>query len=326
MDKKRLKWIDMIKGISMILIIFSHSGATEFFQRLYTPIFLTVLFFTSGYTFNKNNNFKTFILNKIRSLVIPLFILGGINAVLASLLNGDNLIFRLKGLLFEVNNGNDDMWFIACLFSCEVIFYFVIKLCKENRKLILSNVIIISAIGMIWIEIIEIRLIWQLELAMVLILYLGMGYLYKGIEEKYKKYVSNKMLIMLFLVYLLSVLVFNNKANIHNENLGNEAFFLISSIIGIAFVVVLCKIIKPIKHIIFIGKNTLVYYAFQSKVIKITYLLIDALNVNKKISPFIVTLLVSLILVLPSIIINEYFPFLIGRKYKNKKIPMKSYI
>lgn len=325
MAKKRIDWIDMAKGLAMLLIILSHTNKPEIYERIYTPIFLTVLFFLSGYTFNIRNSFKEFFINKVKTLVIPLFMLGGINAILAFIVEGDNIVYRFKGLLLERNSGNDDMWFVACLFSCEILLYVIIKVCQKNKKLILLSISITSIIGMVWFELVKIRLIWQFETSLIMVLYLGLGYLYHSLEKKYEKYVSTKNIIISTILYFIIIISYNNYANLHKEILGNEIIFIIASFVGITSLIMLCKKLKPCKYIIFIGRNTLVYYAFQSKAIKVIYIILNkiSININQYILSIIIMIIVSLILIIPSIIINKYFPFLIGKKYDKVTIKNK---
>ena len=75
------------------------------------------------------------------------------------------------------------------------------------------------------------------------------------------------------------------------------------------------------RFITFIGQNTLIYFAFHGKVqsllTKIINNLINLNNWNIFIYSIMYVLLEAIILIIPSIIINKYFPWMLGRKYEN---------
>lgn len=72
-----------------------------------------------------------------------------------------------------------------------------------------------------------------------------------------------------------------------------------------------------IEIIVFIGQNTLVYYAFQSKAIKVFKIIIAnylSLPQDTYIFPLLITILTASVLTIPAFILGHFFPVLVGKK------------
>jgi fucose 4-O-acetylase-like acetyltransferase len=126
----RSEWVDILKGIGISLIVIGHivSGPLrDFLYLFHVPIF----FFLSGYLFKPPINKKSYILQKIRRLMIPYF----------SFLFGFTILLMLSELL--VNNDTENFhnlvesavlggqnltgwfsvfWFITSLFFTQIIY------------------------------------------------------------------------------------------------------------------------------------------------------------------------------------------------------------
>ena len=75
MTNKRIEWIDIIKGISIIMVVLGHLDyCPEFCDYFYEPFFLTTFLFCFGYTFNSEVGFKEFCKKRVKTLLIPLII------------------------------------------------------------------------------------------------------------------------------------------------------------------------------------------------------------------------------------------------------------
>ena len=70
---ERVEWIDCAKGIGIILVIMGHSICPDTLLYWLYTFHMPLFFFLSGLTFNfdKYYEFKSFAINKIKSLLIP---------------------------------------------------------------------------------------------------------------------------------------------------------------------------------------------------------------------------------------------------------------
>lgn len=324
--KTRLGWIDMIKGISMITILLCHMDTTEIVTRFYMPFYLTAFFFVSGYTFRTRDSFKLFLTNKTRVLLIPLFSFGLLNNICNCIENKsiERFLPKLLGNIIQRSLHNDYMWFLACLFTTLIIFYAIVKFCKDSTKKIIFISAIIMILGYIYtlfnkhIEYISnsdisLRLPWQFEIAMVMEIWLALGYLYKKYEDKLQRYVTTKVLLVLVFIYSGIVSIYNNTVDIRLEEYRNIPVFLLSSLIGISILVILTKHIEHNKILEFIGKNSLVYYAVHAKFIKVINKLFNKIGFVNEYSWVLCCVFTIIILVPVVLIINRYFSFVLGK-------------
>ena len=74
--KTRIRWIDNARGICVFCVLLAHCKLEHtYLQMIYTPFFLALFFFLSGYLFNCHKDIKTDILKLVRNLIIPYFLL-----------------------------------------------------------------------------------------------------------------------------------------------------------------------------------------------------------------------------------------------------------
>ena len=76
--KNRIGYIDMAKGLAIILVIVGHSSFVPHIAKMILYIFhIPLFFFLSGFTLNvrKYETFSGYCLNKVKSLVVPFFLL-----------------------------------------------------------------------------------------------------------------------------------------------------------------------------------------------------------------------------------------------------------
>ena len=73
--KKRVLWIDLLKAISMLFVMLGHIDfCPSQWSYFYGPFFLSAFLFASGYTFNNKRSFSEFFINKVKTLLVPMFI------------------------------------------------------------------------------------------------------------------------------------------------------------------------------------------------------------------------------------------------------------
>ena len=178
----RWQWIDYIKGICMLMVIMSHSNWPYWYARLFIPIFLTGFFFVSGYTFRKKS-VKEFLISKIKTLVIPIMCLGLLNAILATVADGKPLLDRLCGLIIQRSGQWDDLWFVACLFTVEILYYGIASIFRSSVLRVLIC-IVLSICGFYYIKEGGPALPWHFDNACVLILFLGLGVWFRECKSR----------------------------------------------------------------------------------------------------------------------------------------------
>ena len=99
----------------------------------------------------------------------------------------------------------------------------------------------------------------------------------------------------------------------------------VASLVGIFTLILIAKKVKSNKYINYVGQNTLIYFALHGKVYSVIQTVLKrtaegfysaVLNntVASSIFCLALSLILSVVLIIPAYIINRWFPFVMGRK------------
>ncbi len=344
--KQRINYIDIAKGIAMILVILGHTKklmpvtAVWWLYTFHMPLF----FMLSGMVFNpdKYKNFKEMFVAKFKSLIIPYFSLNLIAWFWTMIIDRPTSFLKEKTLnkfigLFLGDRGDKyyfSMWFITALFLSEILLYVLAKAIK-NRTCFFAFGFIGSAIaGYLIIKSIDNGFYWSADLVPTAISFVIAGYFLKVYREKTEFKLYQNILIM---VVMLVVNVFagymnyknNGRADLYELNMGNPIYYYISALSGSCVVILFCKLLKKCAVLEYIGRNSLIYYAFQKSlfinpllVIVKTLSGLGGLLENKYVQLIIVVVATCVGLAIVSEAITKCFPFILG-KFKTQKREVK---
>lgn len=331
--KKRIEWLDMLKGWGMILVMFAHAPLPDVLRKYIYSFHIPLFFFISGYLFtiNKYSNIREFFLSKIKSLLIPYFIFSTFNylfwLVFRKFANNstDSILKPFVGIFIGIRGTewtlcNGTLWFVLALFISEVGLYFILKYLKYNIRKTTTYLAIFTFIGYLYSKFIGIRLVWSIDVAFTAIVFLGSGYLIRKINIINK--INNKYIILLLILNLIFGMS-NTEVNMFSGIYGNYIFFYIASVSGILANILLIKSMPTIKIFNYVGKNTFIYLALHQYIIysvlkKVSSKIVSNIQSGLElILVAIVFVIVTLILLYPVIYItNKYFPFIVGKKKK----------
>lgn len=187
--RMREEWLDAIKAIGVIAIVFSHAGFKgTFINYFMVPIF----FFAAGYTF-KLVVFRKFIIGKLKRLYVPFVLIGAISLLLHNIIYECGIYSfayqwtQLPLLLKEylrfniVEEINAPCWFIFAIFMLYVCFYIMVKIGGESKKGILiigSMCLILCVIGIINLNTMR-KIIWG-NCAIISLVCIGLIFFWSG--------------------------------------------------------------------------------------------------------------------------------------------------
>lgn len=330
---KRVGWLDIGKGMCMLFVLMFHmEWKPELYQKIYSPIFLSFFFFASGYVFKVKGNFKDFFIHKAKGLLIPLFTLSSISIIMSSIISvGEHSLKEdFIGLFLQIRGHNDAMWFVASTFTAEIVFGLIIKKIKDEKVLIVIT-FLMAICSMYYTKLGFPPLPWHIQVIGIANFLLALGFLYKNKYEKLlEKYISIKGLIISFIFYSF-ILVFkfiilkDYKFICINEYDDNLIMWFLVTFLAMVFFIELFKFIDSNRFLQFVGRNTLVFFAFHKKFQRIFEVIVKKANIsltggNSYWLVFACLAFQCIFLCLFSIIINKYFPFLLGKKVnKNRK-------
>lgn len=344
MEKKinqRLDWIDISKGIGMLCIMLGHAphpdNMTKSFYTFHVPLF----FFLSGILFSaaKYRSFGAFMKRQFWALVIPYISFSIFNYIFWILIyhnvgdnpysnEGINILAPILGTVIAVRDlpwtlHNVALWFLACLFVAEILFYLIMKLTGGSHKKISICLFISSILGYLYCTYVGVKMPWSFDAALTAVVFLGAGYLMK---EKIYKIINNITYLPFFLLINIITGSLNSRVNLYENQYGNYVMFYISAFSGIFSVITFAKKFEKqldkIKILTFIGRNSLVYLGFHQYILfpfigialeNISFYRLD--NIHVLIIKGISYTLIAAVVIAPiAVFMNRYTPFLLGKR------------
>lgn len=340
----RVIWLDVVKFICIMCVILSHTETCiEEIEVFFTPFYLSAFFFCSGYI-HKLVEFKPFVKKKVMQLLVPWFVFSMLQIAFLYVVNGRSLEYAeehgsiLKHIVWnflQIRGLDDGMWFVAALFVAYFPFYYVVKFYGGKNKVDNMKLCLIgfglSMIYFIYSQIVTVEVMpynsiglpWHLEYIFYAMFFMILGYLFKGeyenIFDKYNTLVNRLIATMVYVVVVYGVYFLK----LPNGMLKSFAIQYIIVILSIVVVVAWCKVIKYNKYVMFVGQNTLIYFGLHSFVYRLIEKIVnkmtwyqnilysDLLSIIASVS---LTIVVSIILIVPTIIIERYLPWIVGRK------------
>ncbi len=306
---ERLQWIDTAKGWGILLLIYGHIADDFFVKWLYT-FHIPLFFFLSGYVFNPDKDWKTFIYSKSKSLLLP-YISLGIPLILINLRYGFDLEFLITK--FIIQERMFPLWFITSLFIMLLIAYWLFNWHKNTLHQQLITVLLgITGVTLWRMGIVSLP--WNIDITMVAFPFFYIGY-------RLKK--SNKLQTIFrhdMFVFWLSCFIVLNLAGFALMQLSNHPTIdLFYSKFGIEYIAYPCALAGifaiilfsnrfTIDFISYIGKNSLLYFAWQQDiaiVISSTIIKHTLLNNYLQELPWMMNLITLLLSVIILTILNE---------------------
>lgn len=271
---KRVNWIDIAKGILIILVILGHSKVNNTTAYLINSFHMAAFFTLSGYTYNLSSPISTFTIRKIKTILIPYICFSIIylsyQYAKSIVFTGNNFNF-FEGLISIIlpvigRNGTSvyGLWFLPCLFITEITLKFLITLFKRNRIISILSSLMIACFSFVCVYCFKIVSVLSiLPIAAVFIL---IGILIRhNISTIYKYRIT--VLSISFVLFLASAFANRYLSNVlvdlSSLNLGNILLYFASCIFGTFVTISISMIINNQKFLQWIGKNSLYFYGLH---------------------------------------------------------------
>lgn len=332
---QRIEWVDVAKGLGLLCVILGHFRLSFLSSWVYT-FHIPLFFFLSGFVFSgRKYSFKKYLIKKSKTLLIPYFILGmGIFVVWCFIYwaqgrPGMDYLEMFWNFIKQEHFWT--IWFLACLFMVELLYYWIDK--ASVRVPWLSTLIscILCGLGFLWYRLGGKGIPWNLDIMLVAQFFFHMGYLLKSTKKLSAFCFEGKIWKKLLL--FLACLIVNIGAGIaciriSGQSLdmsvgiyGNEILTMISAFAGIFMVCILANIL-PWQVFKYLGKNTMLIFAWHSRIIMVLmdYVYI-ALHIFQKgdlistIGSSAITFVVIFVVLVPltELIKRSKMKFIIGR-------------
>lgn len=353
MTAKRLDYLDMVKGIAIILVVLGHIdlGTNPICIWLYSfhlPLFFIVSGILINYKQEMKLDFKIILRKKSFVLLFPYFsfsILYLIYDILKLLIfNKGTLLSILQNIYLTLSLfGISTLWFLPCLFLGEMLFIFTSKKFSDKSWLIIFSFTISSIVVSIVLN--QYQIISGTSMFKILkyffitifrsfiaMSFIGFGYYIFSLQKNTtdnQETRSKKELIFGITLFIINIFLSqqNSLVDLHYLIINNAFLYYITSIIGSLSILSLCKNLKLLKVLSFYGINSLVimvthlYFPVINIARKIAGLLIPNILFNSKY--FIDFISLGIVMILEYfivIIINNYFAFMLGKRGRQRFI------
>jgi len=317
---KRIDWVDQLRGFAIFLVVYGHNfPVTEkYIYSFHMPLFI----FLSG-MFHPKEIKKHTIINRVKRVLVPYFIWSFVLFIFWFLIGrnyGESAKLNLSVLknligVFYAQGGVEymdwgiPMWFLPSIFLTFLFFGIAKKSSNIYTYIILISFIIV---GFLLPFVFSKDMPWSLDIAMVSLLFYGLGYYFKSKVNSFNTY----LLIFVGLLHFLTFR-FNTKVDIYRSNYGDILFFIINGVLGISFYIGLFKLLPEIKWLSYLGKNTISILALQIRAmtfIKLVLLILMGIHIYSfnEFQKFYLAIFQVLLILPVAFFINKYLPILNG--------------
>ena len=331
-EKKRVVWVDILKYVCMFFVFVSHVDITPPpLLAFLSPFFLTAFFFVSGYTHNTKKSFGRMLVDKLKGILLPWAIYSFFCSVLLNcyLWGWPNFWLYLGRMFMQIRGQDDTLWFLACLFVSYIPFYFVAKYLNKWHGLAVSlacaviSIVSVRAFGNI--------VPWHVQSAGVVMFFLQSGLCFKDVEPFFDKcFYSKKWPVAVALLVYIGIVIFDLDLAIININAYGRSMveWFTVTVFSVMVAVGVAKLIPSNRFMLYIGRNTLLCFAFLAILFVSFNGLVADLGIAERLSyntalltlvSLTVAFLETAVMVPFAWVINRFLPFTLGKGYAKKK-------
>lgn len=299
MDKSRLEYFDIYRGWGILLMVMGHIGYGNAFSHYIHGFHMPLFFLVSGYFTNpeKDKNFWQFVGHISRTILVPYLVFATICQPLHYIYTHEYSFKYFLLSLVSSNHNRIDVagayWFLLCLLSCKILFWFVMKLPKVWIRI--TVIILLTFAGLLEVK----RLPLCLDSAMSMLGVMYIGYLTKKYKDKkWMMKIHNVQWWGWLIICLIGgfIIMINIPVNIRCNHYGNIWLFIIGCFLTLFGYLGLSKwfdklhrkIIQYIMNILkYFGRNSIVYLVLNELVIHAAYLVMYYCGIYRQDETFI---------------------------------------
>ena len=240
-------------------------------------------------------------------------------AIPKAVANGREL--DLIGITTNILTGQAS-WFVAALAVAEILFISTLKIAKGNIKWMLA-VCTTTFIASIWLSTVTSYCFWQIDNALMAMLFLLIGYAYHKYEPNIRNDIKWIVVCLLAFVFLkIYVVRADITLTIWHINISNYVVFAANVVIGCLAMFGLFRNLPSCRMLEWIGKHSLVYYFLCGGVPLLVSKLAAYVGFyynNSHVRVFVAFAIVLIVSTILTWTIYRYIPFVTGRSRSNRQ-------
>ena len=268
MTQNRFDYIDIAKGLGILMVVWAHIMVTGWSHRLIYAFHMPLFFFLSGMLFQRHKypSLISFVGRRAKRLLLPYVIYsvatwcmwavfryfrGEEVGYLASLMQ--TFIAQGSGAFFAHNSA---LWFIPCLFLVEILYFFICRLGDFWSVLVCFAAAAGSFIlGHVFGNDYWFTPPWNADAALIALPFYAVGNVLvrRVTHVRMVEMVKNDRLLTCLVWVVLTVVLFRSAMAFNECSMGSSSYqcsgwvFVLRAFIGIVWLVILSLMMSVIK-------------------------------------------------------------------------------
>lgn len=179
--KKRVEHLDTMRGMCILFVNYFHSNISLLFLQYVSAICVHPFLFMAGYFYNNNKPLGDTLHKKLRTMILPYYVLGlgyYLLWLLAFRSSGRDIITPLRSVLYMPTGEfpiEPSIYFLPMMFSTSMIFAAIMKYIK-SEPLRCVTVLALTLLGNVWPRVIEYRMPLALDCGLSVLIYPYLGF------------------------------------------------------------------------------------------------------------------------------------------------------
>lgn len=252
MRVERLSWLDILKGIGIILVVIGHIYSNRTVSNWLYSFHMPLFFLAAGWVY-KEKTVITDIKRRIQTIVVPYFSFGLLVLLYWQVIERrfrdsdmsfmDSLLGLFTGC-YDNLDFNVHLWFLPCFFVTVVLFNILANLGGKKIAYIAS-----ALMSLIYVVFPMPELFWGLNRVFKYIGFYAVGVF---LARRETKIVDRKIGVGVAAIVLLAVNFF---LSLHNLTTG--VMWFVTALIGVAALILISQLINENKILQYFGRISL---------------------------------------------------------------------
>lgn len=297
--KKRISYYDVAKGVLICLVIISHIYLETLnvakipnstfvwlrsWQWIHVSFFMPAFFIITGLCTNFNKDFKHFLFNNVRTILIPAIFFDLFFFSIPSYLMGQDLLVDvMMGFVKRTLAFGGVFWFLPCLFLSKIIYWTLHNYTRDSIRWGTLFVLVIFGFLLHHLKLFPQKW-WYIHQVCDLTIFLGVGQFLKktDIDRNIIYRLGTVLFLIIIVIFLISKLPMPSilyTYKIH-EWWQLPVHFLVS-IGGTSALLWICQTINSNSFFEYLGRGTIVVYGVHQLFLKILLRLIEPWVANQ---------------------------------------------
>ncbi|MED1125018.1 acyltransferase family protein [Bacillus atrophaeus] len=277
--KGRVEWIDISKGIGIILVVLGHAPTDDALKSFIFSFHMPMFFFLSGAVYRDTGlGFFQFALKKARGLLVPYAVFSVITYLFWLLVERHfqflgsadvDPAVPLKGIVYSIPDHymlthNPALWFLTCLFLVDIVFFLLKKACRGKWLILIAGSCLVSVVN---VYVLHISLLWNAEVAAAALGFYTIGFV---VRNKLKELSYRRTIFAVVVCFSLTALLQmeNTRVDMRANEYGNMLIFYLTAALGTGGVVFASFKLRKLAFLQFLGRNSLIILVLHYPILR----------------------------------------------------------